>query len=102
MVGTNPMRSPAARHARLQACTPAASFLISNVRRLSRAQARRVTARLERFKRAELDFDGIADIGHAFADELFRVWGLNHPQVELLPINANARIRALIADAAAR
>lgn len=67
----------------------------------SRAQARRVTARLERFKRAEIDFEGIADIGHAFADELFRVWGLNHPQVELRPINANARIRALIESARA-
>ncbi|MBN8503720.1 MAG: DUF4325 domain-containing protein [Burkholderiales bacterium] len=67
----------------------------------SRAQARRVTTRLERFKRAEIDFDGISDIGHAFADELFRVYGANHPQVELVSINANARIRALIESAKA-
>jgi len=65
----------------------------------SRAQARRVTARLERFKRADIDFDGVPDIGHAFADELFRVFGLNHRAVELVPVNANKRILALIENA---
>ncbi|MBB5206222.1 anti-sigma regulatory factor (Ser/Thr protein kinase) [Inhella inkyongensis] len=65
----------------------------------SRAQARRVTARLERFKRAEIDFEGVPDIGHAFADELFRVFGLNHREVELVPVNANKRILALIENA---
>lgn len=65
----------------------------------SRAQARRVSARLERFKRAEIDFDGVPDIGHAFADELFRVFGSNHRQVELVPINANRRVLALIENA---
>ncbi len=40
----------------------------------SRAQARRVAARLPQFKRAEVDFDGVTDVGHAFADELFRVF----------------------------
>ena len=65
----------------------------------SRAQARRVVARLERFKRAEIDFDGVPDIGHAFADELFRVFGNNHPSVDLVPINANKRILALIDNA---
>ena len=39
----------------------------------SRAQARRVAARLAELRRAELDFDGVAEIGHSFADELFRV-----------------------------
>jgi anti-sigma regulatory factor (Ser/Thr protein kinase) len=67
----------------------------------SRAQARRVAARLERFKRAEIDFDGITDIGHAFADELFRVFGSNHREVELVPLNASKRILALIANATA-
>ena len=62
-------------------------------------QARRVAARLERFKRAEIDFEGVPDIGHAFADELFRVFGLNHREVELVPVNANKRILALIDNA---
>ncbi len=67
----------------------------------SRAQARRVAARLERFKRAEIDFEGVPDIGHAFADELFRVFGLNHREVELVPINASRRVLALIDSARA-
>jgi len=37
----------------------------------SRAQARRVCARLGEFRRAEIDFGGVASVGHAFADELF-------------------------------
>lgn len=67
----------------------------------SRAQARRVTARLERFKRAEIDFDGVPDIGHAFADELFRVFGSHHREIDLVPVNANKRILALIDNARA-
>jgi STAS-like domain of unknown function (DUF4325) len=41
----------------------------------------------------------VPDIGHAFADELFRVFGSNHREVDLVPINANARILALVASA---
>lgn len=65
----------------------------------SRAQARRVAARLERFKRAEIDFDGVGDVGHAFIDELFRVFGLQQRSVELVPLNASTRVQALIAHA---
>ena len=65
-------------------------------------QARRVAARLERFKRAEIDFDGVPDIGHAFADELFRVFpAQGGGGVELVPVNANRRILALIENAKA-
>lgn len=39
----------------------------------SRAQARRVAARLPLFRRVALDFSGVDEIGPAFADELFRV-----------------------------
>jgi len=65
----------------------------------SRAQARRVAARLPMFKRAEVSFAGIEDIGHGFADELFRVFARAHQQVELVPTNMNARIAALIKSA---
>lgn len=63
----------------------------------SRAQARRVTARLCAFRRAELDFSGIDEIGPAFADELFRVWGQAHPQVRLVAHNTSAPVAAMIA-----
>ncbi|SEL50048.1 Histidine kinase-, DNA gyrase B-, and HSP90-like ATPase [Roseateles sp. YR242] len=62
----------------------------------SRAQARRVAARLPQFKRAEVDFAGVEDVGHAFADELFRVFARAHPEVALVPLNMTPRVAALI------
>ena len=62
----------------------------------SRAQARRVAARLPQFKRAEVDFAGVTDVGHAFADELFRVFARAHQDVELVPLNMTPRIAALV------
>jgi anti-sigma regulatory factor (Ser/Thr protein kinase) len=62
----------------------------------SRAQARRVTARLQQFRRAELDFSGISDIGHGFADELFRVFRLQHPTLDVVPVGMAPRVAALV------
>ena len=58
-------------------------------------------ARLTTFKRAEIDFDGVADVGHGFTDELFRVFARAHPQVELVALNASPRIEALVKSARA-
>lgn len=63
----------------------------------SRAQARRVTARLTQFRRAKLDFSGIDEIGPAFADELFRVFARAHPDVELHPEAMAPRVAAMVA-----
>lgn len=62
----------------------------------SRAQARRVSQRLQRFRRAELDFTGIADVGHGFADELFRVFHLQNPGVEMVPVGMSPRVAAMV------
>lgn len=67
----------------------------------SRAQARRVGARLTTFKRAEIDFDGVIDVGHGFTDELFRVFAKANPQIELVATNATPRIEALVKSARA-
>lgn len=64
----------------------------------SRAQARRVAARVAAFRRVELDFTGVTEVGHSFADELFRVAAREHPGVELVPVHAGARVAALIAS----
>ena len=65
----------------------------------SRAQARRVALRLQRFRRVELDFDGLAEVGHGFADELLRVFRHAHPEVELVPVNMSARVAEMVAAA---
>lgn len=63
---------------------------------LSRSQAKRVANRFERFKRVELDFAGIEDIGQAFADELFRVFARAHPDIRITPVNASAPVASMI------
>ncbi len=67
----------------------------------SRAQGRRVGSRLAAFKRAEISFEGVTDVGHGFADELFRVFARANPQVNLVPTHTTPRIDALIKAAQA-
>jgi anti-sigma regulatory factor (Ser/Thr protein kinase) len=67
----------------------------------SRAAARRVGSRLATFKRAEIDFDGVSDVGHGFTDELFRVFAKANPQIELVATNTTPRIEALVKSARA-
>lgn len=59
---------------------------------VSRSQAKRLTQRFERFQTVVLDFDGVAEIGQAFADELFRVFRQAHPATALLPIHMTAAV----------
>jgi anti-sigma regulatory factor (Ser/Thr protein kinase) len=66
---------------------------------ISRSQAKRVVARVELFRTVVFDFTGVASIGQAFADEIFRVFALAHPVIELLFIHANAEVRRMIARA---
>lgn len=66
---------------------------------VSRSQARRVLARLELFKIVLFDFTGVEAIGQAFADEMFRVFAMQHPEIELVPVGANAETKWMIARA---
>lgn len=68
---------------------------------VSRSQARRVSHRFERFKRVELDFAGISEIGQAFADELFRVFANAHLQIRIVPINTAPAVDRIIRRVAA-
>lgn len=60
---------------------------------VSRSQARRVLAGLEKFKSIVLDFDKVPTIGQAFADEIFRVFKNAHPDILITPINMNETVR---------
>lgn len=63
---------------------------------VSRSQAKRVAHRFERFKRVELDFAGVSDIGQAFADELFRVFAAAHPAIRIVPVNTEPPVAQMI------
>jgi anti-sigma regulatory factor (Ser/Thr protein kinase) len=64
---------------------------------ISRSQAKRLIVRFEKFRTVVLDFKGVTMIGQAFADEVFRVFALAHPEVELNPLNANKEVSQMIA-----
>jgi len=68
---------------------------------VSRSQAKRVLARFEHFKEVDLDFSGIQSIGQAFADEIFRVYAANHPEIKLIAYNANEQVNQMIGRALA-
>lgn len=63
---------------------------------ISRSQAKRLIVRFEKFKEVVLDFEGIKNIGQAFADEVFRVFKNYHPEVNLGWMNTNTEIDKMI------
>lgn len=63
---------------------------------ISRSQAKRLLARIDRFKTVVFDFKGVDTIGQAFADEIFRVFAQEHPDIIILDINANLEIERMI------
>lgn len=68
---------------------------------VSRSQAKRVLARVEKFKEVILDFKGVAEVGQAFVDEIFRVFSQSHPEIHLFYVNANESIEWMIRRALA-
>ena len=63
---------------------------------ISRSQARRLLTDLDKFKKVILDFDKVPTVGQAFADEVFRVYKIKHPEVEIVPIKMNKTVEFMI------
>ncbi|MBI5886334.1 MAG: DUF4325 domain-containing protein [Deltaproteobacteria bacterium] len=63
---------------------------------VSRSQAKRLMARLELFKEALLDFEGVPSIGQAFTDEIFRVYQNAHPEIKIQYCNATEEVEKMI------
>lgn len=66
-----------------------------NDKLISRSQAKRVLARLELFKTILFDFKGVPTIGPAFADEIFRVFAKEHPEIHIVPVNASSEVQRM-------
>ncbi len=75
---------------------PAKLAVLAGESLLSRSQARRLVSRVAGFRVVELDFEGIAEIGQAFADELFRVFKGEQPMIELRAVNTQPAVAAMI------
>lgn len=63
---------------------------------MSRSQARRLLAGLDKYQRIVFDFQGVEGIGQAFTDEIFRVFPLHHPGIQVSHLNASSAIEFMI------
>ena len=63
---------------------------------ISRSQARRVLAGLEKFKVIVFDFDKVSVVGQAFADEIFRVFRHKYPDIRLETENMNESVNFMV------
>ncbi|MHB1272785.1 MAG: STAS-like domain-containing protein [Rhodanobacter sp.] len=63
---------------------------------ISRSQAKRLMQRVERFRTVVLDFEAVTTIGQAFADEVFRVFAHDHPDVTLVAMHAVPAVQQMI------
>lgn len=63
---------------------------------ISRSQAKRLLARIDKFRTVVFDFEGVDTIGQAFADEIFRVFAQEHPDITILDLGANSEIKQMI------
>lgn len=63
---------------------------------VSRSQAKRLLARLDKFKEVYLDFKDVPKIGQAFADEIFRVFANEHPDIRIRTIHENDEVAMMI------
>lgn len=72
-----------------------------NEKLISRSQAKRLLARVEKFECVVFDFDSVSGIGQAFADEIFRVYARAHPEVTLIPDKMTPDVQKMVQRALA-
>lgn len=63
---------------------------------LSRSQAKRILAGMDKYRKLVFDFAKVSVIGQAFADEIFRVFQKRNPQMEITFSNANEAVTGMI------
>ncbi len=66
---------------------------------VSRSEARRILFGLDQFKKIIFDYKGVANVGQAFADEVYRVFQAQYPAIEIETINANSAVQFMISRA---
>ena len=71
-------------------------LLTIGVRFISRSEARRLVAGLERFRDVIIDFRGVQEVGQGFVDEVFRVWPRQHPGITVRPVNMVGPVEAMV------
>lgn len=73
------------------------SLFAGGVEYISRSQARRLMINLDKYNVIELDFKGINSIGQGFADQVFRVFQGDHPEIVIKALNCIPVVDFMIA-----
>jgi anti-anti-sigma regulatory factor len=63
---------------------------------VSRSQAKWVMERATQFKTVVLDFEGVVHVGQAFVDEVFRVFAVAHPHIQLKTTGMTTEVAKLV------
>lgn len=63
---------------------------------ISRSEARRLLVGLDKFKKILLDFKGVKSVGQGFADEIFRVFQKEHPDIVITIENLKSPLKSII------
>ncbi len=63
---------------------------------VSRSEAKRLMAGMEKFQEVEIDFKGVQSVGQGFVDEVFRVWSNANSNTSLIPINMNSAVKFMV------
>jgi hypothetical protein len=66
---------------------------------ISRSQAKRMLARVNKFAIVIFDFKDVETVGQSFADEIFRVFANQYPDIEITWINAHPDVKKMISRA---
>ncbi len=63
---------------------------------VSRSEAKRLLYGLDKFREITLDFKGVTSIGQGFADEIFRVFANEHPDIKVETVNISPALQPVI------
>lgn len=63
---------------------------------VSRSHAKRLLTSVDKYKIVIFDFSGVEVVGQAFADEVFRVFKEQHPEIEIAALNAAEEVSQMI------
>lgn len=63
---------------------------------VSRSEAKRLLHGLDKFSEIELDMRDVKRVGQGFADEIYRVFAVSHPDIVILTTNAAGAVDAML------
>ncbi len=63
---------------------------------ISRSEAKRMLSGLHKFKEIIIDFQGVQSVGQGFADEIFRIFKREHPQITIKTENLDQTLKPII------